>query len=214
MKKITGGLAVLLLAGVAAFVLRPMVFGSPAGVTLAAAQKAGCGITAQVTEGPYYVSGTAALVNGNLNSSNLPGVAIQISGHVYEGLDNTKPLANATIEIWHADATGNYHPNSNGAAANYKPEEIALRGFIKTDASGAYSFSTIDPGEYSGRARHIHIKVKAGGKPELTTQLILAQPGDKISFDEDTVSKGLPTCHLLKLDQSKQTQTASFDFRL
>lgn len=80
---------------------------------------------------------------------------------------------------------------------------------------GAYKFTTFYPGEYSGRTRHIHIKIKAEGKAELTTQLIIPSlSGDQLTFDEDTISKGLPTCHLLKIDTAGTPQKASFDFRL
>ncbi len=216
MKKFSmGAVAVLFLAGTVTYFAQPFGFGSPGGKTLTAAEKADCGITAAVTEGPYFVSGTAALVDGNLNATNLPGTALEITGHVYEGLDTAKPIANATIEIWHTDTAGSYHPNGNGPVTSYKPEEIALRGFIKTDAMGAYKFTTIYPGEYSGRTRHIHIKINAEGKAELTTQLIIPSlSGDQLTFDEDTISKGLPACHLLKIDTAGTPQKASFDFRL
>ena len=207
------GVAAILLAGVAILVNGPLG-APPDGKILTAAEKSNCGKTAEVTEGPYYVSGTAEFKDGNVNPTNLSGDPLQISGHVYEGLDNSKPVAGAMIEIWHTDSTGNYHPNGNGPTTNYKPEDIALRGFVKTDATGAYKFTTIYPGEYSGRTRHIHIKVTETGKAKLTTQLILAKPGDQISFDDDTVSKGLPTCHLLKFDETTKPQSASFDFRL
>ncbi len=207
-------LAVLLLLCVAGFAVDRLVGGQPESKVLSGAEKSACGITAEVTEGPYYVSGTAALVDGNLNTTNLAGDPIRISGHVYEGMGNERPIANAMIELWHADASGNYHPNNNGTVTSYKPEDIALRGFIKTDEAGAYSFTTIYPGEYSGRTRHIHVKIKADGMPDLTTQLILAKTGDQISFDDDTVSQGLPNCHLLKFDTAAKPQSASFDFRL
>ena len=41
----------------------------------------------------------AGIEDGNLNFTNLPGVPIEISGHVYEGLDGAKPLAGAAVEI-------------------------------------------------------------------------------------------------------------------
>lgn len=212
-KSVLGGVATLAVVGIALLMNGPM--GAPAaGKTLTSTKKSNCGITAAVTEGPYFVSGTSEFKDGNVNAAKLPGDPIQISGHVYAGLDNTKPIANATIEIWHTDAQGNYHPAGNGPTTNYKPQDIALRGFVRTDASGAYKFTTIYPGEYTGRTRHIHIKVTPTGKATHTTQLILAKVGDKISFDDDTVSQGLPTCHLLKVDKSTQPQSAIFDFRL
>src|SRR5687767_2244325 len=69
--------------------------GGPGGGMLNAEQKSSCGITASVTEGPYFVSDTAALKNGELNYTGLPGNPLKITGHVYQGLDDSKPLADA-----------------------------------------------------------------------------------------------------------------------
>jgi protocatechuate 3,4-dioxygenase beta subunit len=213
MKNIVIGAVVVLAlaAGISAF---NIVNGPPDVKALTAAEKANCGLSVAVTEGPYYVSGSVALKDSNLNATNLAGTPIQISGHVYEGLDNSKPTANAKIEIWHADGSGSYHPNNNGPIGSYKPEDIALRGFIMTEANGAYSFTTIYPGEYTGRTRHIHFKITDGAKI-LTTQLIIPSlTGDKITFDEDSIAQGLPACALLKFDTSATPEAATFDFRL
>ena len=75
-------------------------------------------LTAGVTEGPYYVSGTAELVDGELNYTNLPGDPIKVSGYVYGGVGTSTPLAGAIVDIWHADSSGSYHPNSNGQATD------------------------------------------------------------------------------------------------
>lgn len=186
----------------------------PQGKTLTAAEKEVCGITAEVTEGPYYVSGTRQLVDGNLNYTNLSGSPLKVSGYVYEGLTNNKPLANTKIEFWQTDMDGSYHPNANGDISKYSDSEIALRGYVTTDENGYYELNTIYPGEYTGRTRHIHVKVTAPGKDTLTTQLILSLNGDDISFDEDTVSQGLPNCHLLSLNGNTPPTEATFDFRL
>jgi protocatechuate 3,4-dioxygenase beta subunit len=211
-KKLLVAAAVVALAGGAWFLSGTYM--QPMGTALTAEQKAACGLSVAVTEGPYFVSGTPALLNGNLNATNLPGTPILMTGHVYEGLDNAKPVANAKIEIWHTDASGSYHPNGNGDIATYKPEDVALRGFVTTDASGAWTFSSIYPGEYTGRTRHIHFKITAGSKV-LTTQLIIPSlTGDKLTFDEDTIAQGLPNCALLKFDTTAKPETASFDFRV
>jgi protocatechuate 3,4-dioxygenase beta subunit len=204
--------ATALIAGELGFI--PGVIGPAAGV-LTPAEKKACGITAAVTEGPFYVSDTAGLSNGNLNYTVLPGERLEVSGFVYDGTGTSKPLANAKIEIWHADNDGSYHPNGNGKASSYATADIALRGFILTGEDGSYAFNTIYPGEYSGRTRHFHFKISAAGFPELTTQLIMpAKPGDRLTFDDDTVSQGLPDCQLLKVDASSAPATASFDFHL
>jgi protocatechuate 3,4-dioxygenase beta subunit len=214
--KILIGVAVLALVILGFWLYGP--FGMPPmGKTLTPAEKLVCGITAEVTEGPYYVSGTPLLVNGNLNYDNLEGDTLAVSGFVYEGLDDTKPLTNAKVYIWQTDAVGKYHPNNNGAMSSYDRSEVSLRGYVVTDNKGAYTFKTIYPGEYSGRARHIHIKIQADGFKELTSQLLFALPGDALEFDEDTVSKGLPNCHLLShgaTGPKDKPTSATFNFRL
>jgi protocatechuate 3,4-dioxygenase beta subunit len=45
-----------------------------------------------------------------------------------------------------------------------------LRGYQLTDASGLALFTTVYPGWYSGRAVHIHFKIRSGGL-EFTSQL-------------------------------------------
>jgi protocatechuate 3,4-dioxygenase beta subunit len=85
---------------------------------------------------------------------------------------------------------------------------------VATDASATYSFNTIYPGEYTGRTRHIHFKITNATKT-LTTQLIIPSlTGDKLSFDEATIARGLPNCALLKFYTSTTPQTASLEFSL
>jgi protocatechuate 3,4-dioxygenase beta subunit len=187
----------------------------PARRTLTVAEKQTCALTIEAVEGPYWVSGMAETTNGNVNASGLAGVVVEVSGHVFNGLDDNKPIANAEVEVWHADSTGNYNPNGNGPVGNYKPADIALRGFVKTNAAGEYRFTTIYPGEYTGRARHFHFKIRAAGKSELTTQLIVpARPGDTLRFDNDDIAEGLPNCQHLVVDETASPAKARFDFRL
>jgi protocatechuate 3,4-dioxygenase beta subunit len=208
---LAAGAVVAALGAAAVYLAKPLQ--GPPRRQLTAAEKQVCGLTVEAVEGPYHVSGMVELNNGDLNFTKLPGVPIEISGHVYDGI--AKPLAGAVVEIWHADSDGNYHPNGNGPASNYKPKEIALRGFVLTDAEGRYRFTTIYPGEYSGRTRHIHFKIHGPGKPELTTQLVVpAKPGDTLTFDDDDIAEGLPNCQLLTLDETSSPEKATFDFRL
>lgn len=100
------------------------------------------GLTMQVTQGPYYVTGTSQLTNGILNYDNLTGTPIKVQGYVYAGATGATPIAGAKVEIWHADDTGNYHPNSNGSASNYSSDEISLRGYVLTDENGYYEYNT------------------------------------------------------------------------
>ena len=71
-----------------------------------------------------------------------------------------KPVANALIDFWQADARGAY--DNSG---------YRFRGHQLTDAKGQYTLFTVVPGLYPGRTKHIHVKVQAPRKPVLTTQL-------------------------------------------
>ena len=191
------------------------LFGGPGGRKLSAQEKSSCGLTVEAVEGPYWVSGMPELEDGNLNASGLPGPAIEVSGHVFDGATGNIPLANAEVEIWHADSAGAYHPNGNGPASNHKPADLALRGFVRTAADGAYRFTSTMPGEYTGRARHFHFKIRAAGKTELTTQLIVpVKPGDGPTFETDDIAEGLPNCQQLEIDETSTPAGAQFDFRL
>lgn len=175
-----------------------------------------CGLTVATTEGPYYVTGTPALEDGELNYADLPGEPIRITGHVYAGEGSSRPVAGARIEIWQTDDDGAYHPEGSGDAGDYGADEIALRGYVVTDGSGAYSFTSVYPGYYEGRTRHIHVRVSGPGTATIATQIIVpSKPGDGTTPDSDGIAQSLPDCnHVRFAEQQDGVQAASFDFRL
>ena len=79
------------------------------------------------------------------------------------------PVARAVVDLWHADERGDY--DNKG---------FRYRGRTYTDEKGRYRFRTIVPALYPGRTRHYHVKVAAGGKLLLTTQLYFPdEPGNR-----------------------------------
>ena len=170
-------------------------------------------ITDGTTEGPYYVTGTAALTDANLNYDALPGETITIADYVYSGSDKATPLANAVVDIWHADGSGAYWPQENGPAGRYTADQLSLRGHVVTDASGYYRFTTIFPGEYEGRARHIHVRASsADGGQDVITQLIMSR--DETPAANDSIAQSLPPCHTMTFTTINGASTAFFDFHL
>lgn len=118
-------------------------------------------------EGPYY--STAAPERDNLREPGMAGRPILLSGVVFDA--DCRPLAGARVDLWHADAEGEYDN------AGYR-----LRGQVVTGADGSYQVETITPTAYTGRPPHIHLKVfDAAGKERLTTQLYF--PGAEASAD-------------------------------
>lgn len=140
-----------------------------------------CGITKSDMLGPYYVSGTSKIVN--LNTKNLSGEKIVVKGKIYGGSSNDKPIANAMVEVWHADSGGTYHPVGDGKVQDYPADKITLRGFVLTDAEGNYMFESIKPGLYPGRPRHFHYKITANGYKTLVTQIYFT--GDPLTKEEN-----------------------------
>lgn len=110
--------------------------------------------TQQDAEGPFYKAHAPAreLIESD-------GVPLKIEGRVLS-TDCHSPVAHATLDIWHCNQYG-----------EYDMQGFRGRGQVKTDADGKYQFTTIFPPPYMNRPRHIHVKVRAEGRKELTTQL-------------------------------------------
>ena len=179
-----------------------------------AADTEACGYTPESTAGPYYVSGTRELTGGDLNYDDLDGTPMKIGGYVYGADDNSDPIADARIEIWQADDDGAYHPQSQGPASSFDGNEISLRGYVMSDDDGYYEFTSILPGEYEGRVRHIHVRAEAEGHQTLISQIIVAQDGDRIQPENDMVSGNLPDCSIAEFTESDGVQTAVFNFHI
>lgn len=173
-----------------------------------------CDVPQDVTQGPYYISNTARLKDNALNYTNLAGIPIKITGHVYIGT-STVPIPNAKIELWQADSGGFYHPNANGKASDFSADELALRGYILTDDAGYYEFYSIYPGYYEGRVRHIHAKVTAQNHKDSVTQLIfMPKEGDGTTIDTDSIAQTLPKCNVVNLTKSGDLDVGTYDFRV
>ena len=116
-------------------------------------------LTASQTEGPYFKTNSPE--RASLVTDDMQGTLLTITGQVL-AQDGT-PVANALLDFWQADASGAY--DNSG---------YTLRGHQYTDENGNYTLTTVVPGLYPGRTRHIHVKVQAPGGPTLTTQLYFA----------------------------------------
>ena len=112
--------------------------------------------TAAQTEGPYFTPNSPERTN--LRAGAGAGTPLVLSGAVLR--TDCTPVARALIDVWHADANGEY--DNRG---------YRLRGHFFTGSEGTYRMETIVPGLYPGRTRHLHVKVQAPGGRVLTTQL-------------------------------------------
>jgi protocatechuate 3,4-dioxygenase beta subunit len=121
-----------------------------------------CVLTPELTEGPYYIAGEK--VRRDIREGH-PGTVLTLHLTVLNAA-TCKPIKGAAVDIWHADAAGNYSGLGAGSSSR-----TFMRGIQKTRANGVAIFTTVYPGWYRGRAVHIHVKVHVGGAVVHTGQL-------------------------------------------
>lgn len=150
--------------------------------------------TPRAIEGPLYVPGAPVharevrLDEGNEGKGEL----FVMEGRVLD-LDG-KPVANATVDVWHCNEHGRY--------SHFDPSQPAynLRRRIQTGDDGSYRFRSFLPpgyaippdspvaelfallGRHGNRPAHIHFLVSGPGKRALTTQINI--PGDTFIDDD------------------------------
>jgi protocatechuate 3,4-dioxygenase beta subunit len=128
-----------------------------------------CVLTPRDALGPYYKPNAPA--TADLCASGSGGKERLIVAGRALGMPDCKPLAGARVEVWHADQRGNY----SQVGAKQDEPGCLLRATIATDAEGRYRYTTILPGEYPGRPRHIHYRVSHKGYNTLVTQLYFSR---------------------------------------
>ena len=124
-----------------------------------------CVLTPELTEGPYYIAGEK--VRRDIRDGH-PGTLLSLRLRILNGA-TCKPIKGAAVDIWHADAAGNYSGFGAGSSSR-----TFMRGVQRTDKNGLAVFTTVYPGWYRGRAVHIHVKVHVGGDVVHTGQLFFS----------------------------------------
>ncbi len=152
-------------------------------------------ITPSQTVGPYFAYGltphsrchwqpsshydSKETVGANLITPDITGQKIRIEGSILDG--DGKPINDAMIEIWQADAQGRY-----AHARGEKPRPNAkFTGFGRsaTDKAGVYSFDTVKPGSVPGldgkpQAPHIVVCLFSRGMlRQIYTRIYFADEG-------------------------------------
>jgi len=155
------------------------------------------GATAANIEGPFYKSG--APHKAVLAERDERGERLVVVGSVLT--TDCRPVPNVVLDIWHADARGGYDLDG-----------YHLRGTLTTDARGRYELHTIVPGRYLNgkqyRPAHVHVKLRADGHDELTTQLYFE--GDPYNDVDPFIVESL----IMKTKKLGATRRATFDFVL
>jgi protocatechuate 3,4-dioxygenase beta subunit len=150
-------------------------------------------LTVAETEGPYFKTNSPERTS-LIADTTVQGTVLTITGQVLS--QTGQPVANAMLDFWQADPSGTY--DNSG---------YTLRGHQYTDANGYYTLTTVVPGLYPGRTRHIHVKVQAPNSSVLTTQLFF--PGEARNSTDGIFD---PSLVLNTQTNADATQSATFNF--
>ena len=123
--------------------------------------------TPALAEGPFFTPRSPR--RRSIVPAGATGTRVTLTGRVLS--TRGTPVRGALVDFWQTDARGVY--DNRG---------LRFRGHQYTDARGRYSLTTVVPGLYPGRTRHIHVKVQAAGRRALTTQLFF--PGVAANRDD------------------------------
>jgi protocatechuate 3,4-dioxygenase beta subunit len=146
------------------------------------------GPTSSVWNGPYYIPGSP--FRSNIQEDR-EGVVVELTLQVVDHR-TSEPIAGALVELWQCDAEGRYSgylDNDPNELPNiprlllerYAPSDDTrfLRGAQFTGADGSVRFTTIYPGPYTPRTRHMHAKVRREHEELLTTELFFPPDVDR-----------------------------------
>jgi len=140
---------------------------------------AGC--TESTVFGPFFVEGAPEYQNGDDVANGAAGLPCQVRGTV-KGLDG-KPVPNARMNVWQADAEGNYDVQYADLA------HAQARGVLHADEQGRFHFKTILAEAYPipsdgpvgrmlkatanhpWRPAHLHFMIEAPGYQRLITHV-------------------------------------------
>ena len=147
-----------------------------------AASGAACVLTKEQEQGPFYFP--LAKVRGDITDGKA-GVPMRLEITVVD-VTGCKPVPNAAVDVWHADALGAYSDSSSG---------LFLRGIQVSGADGVARFTSIYPGWYPSRTNHVHVKVHVDGTAGATYSGGHVSHTGNLFFPEDvstTVAKLAP----------------------
>ena len=143
------------------------------------------GITDSTVLGPFYVGEHRLVPDGADLAPGASGARLLVTARVTDAAG--APIA-ATIDVWHADASGLYDSQHPG----YTVEHPALRARLAAGADGRFTFRTIVPCSYpvptdgpvgellraghrhAMRPAHIHFLLRAPGFETLVTHVFVA----------------------------------------
>ena len=163
--------------------------------------------------GPVYGDGPLAESDSDLTRQHAGeplGERIIVTGRVTDG--HGRPVPNALIELWQANAAGRYIHARDQHPAPLDPNFTGA-GRCLTGSDGTYRFTTVKPGAYpwqnhpnAWRPAHIHFSIFGRAFTDrLVTQMYF--PGDPL-LPLDPIFNSVPD------EKARQRLVADFDIEL
>jgi protocatechuate 3,4-dioxygenase beta subunit len=152
-----------------------------------------CALLPEKTAGPYPLD---EQFDRRDITEGYPGHPLRLGLRVIDG--RCVPIAGAVVELWHADATGDYSAFTDGGGGKDEGAGTTfLRGSQTAGADGIVEFLTVYPGWYRGRAVHIHLRVHladgSGERTVLTSQMFFDEAYTAAVYASDPYAEnGLP----------------------
>lgn len=156
---------------------------------------ASAGVTETTVLGPFFVEAAPDKPLGEDISGGMTGDPLIVTGSVSS--PDGKPIANATIDVWHSDGDGYYDVQQLDKIGG-----LAMRARFHVDEKGHFRFWSIKPaaypvphdgpagemleaqGRHPWRPAHVHFMISAPGFEQLVTHVFVA--GDEY-LDSDVV---------------------------
>jgi protocatechuate 3,4-dioxygenase beta subunit len=134
-------------------------------------------LTAAVTAQSAREAPAGAPSSGRLAPANEPGEPLTVTG-VVTGSDGA-PVPGVSLYIYQTDREGYY-----GVKPASDSNDPRLKLFLRSDAKGAWSFTTVKPGSYPGSRNpaHIHFEVAAPGRAAKFFEIVFE--GDPFITDQ------------------------------
>jgi protocatechuate 3,4-dioxygenase alpha subunit len=163
------------------------------------------------TVGPYFAYGLSpaqygyahrSVVTPDLASEDTEGERIRLIGQVLDGED--KPINDAMIEIWQANAHGRYnHPAAQRSDNLIDPGFTGFgRSGTGTDRDARFMFNTIKPGAIGdGQTPHINMIVTMRG--------LLVHMFTRVYFDDESQANAVDPVLALVPETRRHTLIAN-----
>ena len=166
--------------------------------------------------GPFYPDVLPADQDNDLvqvagRSAAAQGRRIALSGRVLDS--NGNPLPGVRVEIWQTDALGRYIHSGDPRPDERDPDFQGF-GVSVSDDGGRYRFRTVEPGGYSSRPPHIHVRLVRGGRELLVTQVYLPGRSAEHWLSKDGLREREERQTVRYVASDDKVMEASFDFVL